>query len=142
MPVSSVIRSTGVYLPDKILTNHDLEKLVDTSDEWIKQRSGIESRRIAAEGETTADMAVEAARQALERGDVDPQSIDTVIVATTTPDRTFPSVAVKVQAALGIPVGIAFDLQAVCTGFVYGLAAADNFIRGGQSKRVLLSWDG
>lgn len=138
MSVSSVILSTGAYLPEKVMTNADLEKIVDTSDEWIQQRSGIKSRHIAADDQTAADLAISAARNALERGGIDPASIDGVIVATTTPDQTFPSVAVKVQAALDIPVGLAFDVQAVCTGFVYALATADNFIKAGQAKRVLV----
>ena len=138
MAVRSVILSSGAYLPEKVMTNADLEKIVDTTDEWITQRSGIKSRHIAADDETTADLAIAAARDALERGDIDPQSIDGVIVATTTPDQTFPSVAVKVQAALGLPVGLAFDVQAVCTGFVYALSTADNFIKAGQAKRILV----
>ena len=138
MPIQSVIVSTGSYLPEKVMSNADLEKIVDTSDEWITQRSGIKTRHIAAENETTADLAIAAARDAIERGGIDPLSIDGVIVATTTPDQTFPSVAVKVQAALGLPVGLAFDVQAVCTGFVYALATANNFITGGQAKRILV----
>ncbi|MFK7839196.1 MAG: beta-ketoacyl-ACP synthase III [Bdellovibrionales bacterium] len=138
MSIRSVILSTGAYLPEKIMTNADLEKIVDTSDEWIKQRSGIDSRHIAADDETTADLAIAAARDAMERGGVDPSTIDGVIVATTTPDQTFPSVAVKVQAALDLPVGLAFDVQAVCTGFVYALATANNFITAGQAKRLLV----
>jgi 3-oxoacyl-[acyl-carrier-protein] synthase-3 len=138
MSVRSVVLSTGSYLPSKILSNADLEKMVDTTDEWITQRSGIKNRHIAADDETTADLAIHAARNALENGDIDPASIEGVIVATTTPDQTFPSVAVKVQAALGLPVGIAFDVQAVCTGFVYALATADNFIKAGQAKRILV----
>ncbi|MGB0719894.1 MAG: beta-ketoacyl-ACP synthase III, partial [Bdellovibrionales bacterium] len=134
----SIIKSTGAYLPEKILTNADLEKIVDTSDEWIVQRSGIKQRHIAADGETTADLAIAAARDALTRSGYGPNDIDGVIVATTTPDQTFPSVAVKVQAALGLPVGLAFDVQAVCTGFVYALATADNFIKAGQAKRLLV----
>lgn len=138
MSIQSVILSTGSYLPSNVMTNADLEKIVDTTDEWITQRSGIKSRHIAADDETTADLAIAAARDALERGGIDPKTIDGVIVATTTPDQTFPSVAVKVQAALGLPVGLAFDVQAVCTGFVYALATADNFITCGQAKRILV----
>ena len=132
------IIATGSYLPEKILTNADLEKMVDTSDEWIQQRSGIKSRHIAADDETTGTLAINAARQALERSGLTPADIDGVIVATTTPDHTFPSVAVKVQAALNIPPGLAFDVQAVCTGFVYALATANNFICQGQAKRILV----
>lgn len=138
MTLRSVILSTGAYLPEKILTNHDLEKMVETSDEWIYQRSGIRERRIAAQDQTTGDMAVEAAKAALKNSGLSPDDIDGVIVATTTPDLTFPSVAVKVQAALGIGIGLAFDVQAVCTGFVYALSVADNFIRLGQAKRILV----
>lgn len=138
MSVRSVILSTGAYLPENILTNAALETMVDTSDEWIMQRSGIKQRHIAAANETTADLAIAAAKDAIKNGDIDPATIDGVIVATTTPDQTFPSVAVKVQAALGVPVGIAFDVQAVCTGFVYAIATADNFIKAGQAKRILV----
>lgn len=133
----SVIRSTGAYLPPKILTNKDMEKIVDTTDEWIVQRTGIRQRHIA-EKETTGDMAIAAGRMALERGGLKGTDIDALIVATTTPDKIFPAVAVNVQQALGIPPGPAFDVQAVCSGFVYALSIADNFIRGGQAKRVLI----
>ncbi len=138
MPITSIIRSTGSYLPEKVMTNADLEKIVDTTDEWIVQRSGIKSRHIAADNESTGDMAIAAAKKALEAAGLKPNDIDGVIVATTTPDRTFPSVAVKVQGELGIPAGLAFDVQAVCTGFVYALATADNFIARGQAKRILV----
>ncbi len=138
MTIKSVIKSTGAYLPEKILTNQDLEKIVDTTDEWITQRSGIKQRHIAADDETTADLAIAAAKQALGSSGLSPENIDGVIVATTTPDQTFPAVAVKVQAALGLPAGLAFDVQAVCTGFVYALATADNFITAGQAKRILV----
>jgi len=134
----AVIQGTGSYLPEKVLTNQDLERMVDTTDEWITQRSGIRSRHIAAEGETTSDMAIVAARKALDAAGMSAADIDGVIVATTTPDYTFPSVAVSVQAALGVPAGLAFDVQAVCTGFVYALATANNFITCGQAKRILV----
>jgi 3-oxoacyl-[acyl-carrier-protein] synthase-3 len=136
--IRSVIRSTGSYLPERIMTNADLEKIVDTSDEWIVQRSGIHSRHIAAENETTSDMAIKAARAALTASGLEAKDIDGIIVATTTPDQTFPAVAVKVQQALNIPAGMAFDVQAVCTGFVYALSIANNFIVCGQSKRILV----
>ncbi|MCI5060085.1 MAG: ketoacyl-ACP synthase III [Alphaproteobacteria bacterium] len=136
--MQSVITGTGAYLPEKILTNADLEKMVDTSDEWIIQRSGIKERRIAAKDETTGDMALAAAKKALEAGGLTPQDIDGVVVATTTPDRTFPSVAAKVQGELGMAPGLALDVQAVCTGFIYALSVADNFIRLGQAKRLLV----
>lgn len=136
--IRSVIRGTGRYLPEKVLTNVDLEKLVDTTDDWITKRSGIKSRHIAADDETTSDMAVRAAREALKAADLNASQIDGIIVATTTPDKTFPSTAALVQAKLGTPPCLAFDLQAVCSGFVYGLSVANNFIRTGQAKRILL----
>ena len=126
MTVNSIILSTGSYLPERILTNADLEKMVDTTDEWITQRSGIKERHIAADNETTGDMAINAARKALKNSSLSSDDIDGVIVATTTPDRTFPSVAVKVQGELNLKPGLAFDVQAVCTGFVYALTVADN----------------
>jgi 3-oxoacyl-[acyl-carrier-protein] synthase-3 len=138
MTLRAVIRSCGSYLPEKILTNADLEKIVETSDEWIVQRTGIKERRMAAQNERTSDLAIAAGRAALENAGLAGADIDTVLVATSTPDRTFPSVAVLVQAGLGIPRGAAFDLQAVCSGFVYGLSVADAMIRAGQSKRILL----
>ncbi len=139
MAFSSVIRATGSYLPEKILSNYDLEKMVDTSDEWIVQRSGIKERHIAGDLETTSYMAVQAAKRALaEAKDISVDDIDGVIVATTTPDQTFPSVAVSVQKALGVPVCTAFDVQAVCSGFIYALSIADNFIKAGQLKKVLV----
>lgn len=138
MSIRSKIISTGSYLPEKIMTNSDLEKIVDTSDEWIFQRSGIKQRHIAADDQSTADMAVIAAKNAIEQAGISPEDIDGIIVATTTPDQTFPSVAVRVQSALDVPVGVAFDVQAVCTGFVYALSVADNFIKAGQLKRILV----
>ena len=136
--IRSVIRSTGSYLPAREMTNADLEKIVDTNDEWIVQRSGIKLRHIAAENETTSDMAIKAAQNALAESGLSAADIDGIIVATTTPDQTFPAVAVKVQQALGCSAGMAFDVQAVCTGFVYALAVANNFIICGQSKRILV----
>ncbi|MGN7438327.1 MAG: beta-ketoacyl-ACP synthase III [Alcanivorax sp.] len=138
MTIRSRIISTGSYLPEKIMSNSDLEKIVETSDEWIFQRSGIKNRHIAADEQSTSDLAVNAARNALDSAGLKPDDIDGIIVATTTPDQTFPSVAVMVQEKLGVPVGIAFDVQAVCTGFVYALSVADNFIKAGQLKRVLV----
>ncbi len=138
----SVIRSQvvglGAYLPENILTNADIAKRVDTSDEWISERTGIRRRRIAAEGELTSHLAHKAAIAALEDARLAAADIDLVIVATTTPDETFPSVASVIQARLGMTRGAAFDVQAVCSGFIYGLAVADNFIRCGQAKTVLL----
>lgn len=138
MTFFSRIVSTGSYLPEKIVTNADLEKIVDTSDEWIFQRTGIRERRVAADRQPTSDLAVRAAKAALESGGVRPDQIDGIIVATTTADQTFPSVAVRVQQVLDIPVCPAFDIQAVCTGFIYALSVADNFIRLGQMKRILV----
>ncbi len=134
----SVILGCGSYLPSQVLTNEELARKVDTSDEWIVQRTGIHERRIAAEGELTSHMAVHAARQALAHAHVDAQSIDLIVLATSTPDNTFPASAVAVQADLGITHGAAFDLQAVCSGFVYGLATADGLLKSGAFKRALV----
>jgi len=134
----SVVVGCGSYLPSRILTNADLARKVDTSDEWIVQRTGIRERRIAAPGERTSDLALAAARAALANGDVDPQSIDLIVLATSTPDNTFPATAVSVQAGLGITRGAAFDLQAVCSGFVFALAAADGLLKNGGFKRALV----
>jgi 3-oxoacyl-[acyl-carrier-protein] synthase III len=133
-----VIRGVGAYLPKRVISNDDLARIVDTSDEWIRERTGIEERHIAEDGEFTSDMGVAASRQALVRAGIDPIDIDLVICATATPDRTFPATAVKVQCGLGITKGAAFDVQAVCSGFIYALAVADNFIKAGQSKRALV----
>ncbi len=137
MTVKAYISGTGSYLPPKVLTNKDLERMVDTSDEWIVQRSGIKERHIA-ENETTADMAIKAAARAIEMAGISADQINGIIVATTTPDSTFPAVAVKVQSALGIPACPAFDVQAVCSGFVYALSTADAYIRTGLMSRVLV----
>ena len=134
----SVIRGVGAYLPKRIVTNAELERLVDTSDDWIVERTGIRQRHIAADGELTSDLGIAAARQALVRSGIDPVEIDLVICATATPDRTFPATAVKIQAGLGISKGAAFDIQAVCSGFVFALATADNFLKTGQFKRALV----
>ncbi len=134
----SKITGTGSYLPEKILTNHDLEKMVETSDEWIRERTGIEKRHIAKEGETTCDLAEQAARLAIEAAGRRPQDIDLIIVATTTPDKVFPSTACLLQNRLGIHGPAAFDVQAVCSGFVYALTVADKFIRTGAAKRALV----
>jgi 3-oxoacyl-[acyl-carrier-protein] synthase III len=128
----------GSYLPSHILTNSELAQKVDTSDEWITQRTGIRERRIAAPGEHTSDLALAAARAALAASNVDPQSIDLIVLATSTPDNTFPATAVSVQAGLGITHGAAFDLQAVCSGFVFALATADGFLKTGGFKRALV----
>jgi 3-oxoacyl-[acyl-carrier-protein] synthase-3 len=125
-------------LPSRVVSNDELAKTVDTSNEWIVQRTGIRERHIAAVGELTSDLAIKAAQAALADADVDPQSIDLIVVATSTPDNTFPASAVTVQAGLGITRGAAFDLQAVCSGFVFGLSTVDALLRAGAFKRALL----
>ena len=134
----SVVLGCGCYLPNRVLTNAELAGKVDTSDEWIVQRTGIHERRIAAPGECTSDLAIAAACNALADGDIDPQSIDLIVLATSTPDNTFPATAVTVQAGLGITRGAAFDLQAVCSGFVYALAVADSMLKSGAFRRALV----
>lgn len=139
----SILRSQvigcGSYLPSRVVLNSDLAAMgVETSDEWIVQRTGIRQRHIAAEGEKTSDLAVAAARQALQRAGIEGKDLDLIVLATTTPDHTFPATATKVQAMLGMTGGAAFDVQAVCSGFVYALAQADNMIRLGQAKKALV----
>ncbi len=134
----SRIAGTGSYLPGKILTNADLEKMVDTTDEWIVARTGIKERHVAAENEFTSDLAAQAARQAIETASITAQDIDLIIVATTTPDRIFPSAACLLQNKLGIAGCPAFDVQAVCSGFVYALTTADQFIKSGAAKCALV----
>ena len=134
----SVIRGVGAYLPKRVMTNEDISKIVDTSDEWIVERSGIRSRHIADEGELTSDLGIAAAKKALVRAGLDPVDIDLIVCATATPDKTFPATAVRIQAGLGVTKGAAFDVQAVCSGFVFALAVADNFLRAGQFKRALV----
>lgn len=134
----SRIAGTGGYLPEKVLTNHDLESMVETSDEWITDRTGIKERHIAAADETTCDLAEQAARRALDAAGIDPADLDLIVVATTTADRVFPSTACLLQARLGNRGCPAFDVQAVCTGFVYALSVADNFIRVGAARRALV----
>jgi len=136
--IRSVIRGVGAYLPKRVMTNEDISKIVDTTDDWITERTGIKARHIAADGELTSDLGIAAAKQALVRAGIDPIDIDLVICATATPDRTFPSTAVRIQHELGVTKGAAFDIQAVCSGFVYGLATADNFLKAGQSRRALV----
>jgi 3-oxoacyl-[acyl-carrier-protein] synthase-3 len=138
MTIYSRIAGTGSYLPEKILTNRDLEKLVDTSDEWIYTRTGIRQRHVAAEHEKASDLALAASLKALEAAGVGPEDIDLIIVATTTADMVFPSTACLLQAKLGIKNCPAFDLQAVCSGFVYALSTADNFIKSGQYRNALV----
>jgi 3-oxoacyl-[acyl-carrier-protein] synthase III len=134
----SVILGCGSYLPSQVLTNDDLARTLDTSDEWIVQRTGIHERRIAAPGEVTSQMATHAARAALAHARLDPQAIDLILLATSTPDNTFPASAVTVQAELGITHGAAFDVQAVCSGFVYALATADALLKTGAFSRALV----
>jgi 3-oxoacyl-[acyl-carrier-protein] synthase-3 len=134
----SVVLGCGSYLPSRVLTNADLAGKVDTSDEWIVQRTGIHERRIAAPGELTSQLATHAARAALAHARVEAQSIDLIVLATSTPDNTFPASAVSVQADLGITHGAAFDLQAVCSGFVYALATADGLLKSGAFNRALV----
>ncbi len=134
----SRIMATGSYLPEKVLTNADLEKIVDTTDQWIIERTGIKQRHIVADNQTTCDLAEAAARNAIEAADIDPQTIDLIIVATTTPDRVFPSTACLLQQRLDIHSCPAFDIQAVCTGFIYALDIADKYIKTGVAKRVLV----
>ncbi len=136
--IRSIIRGSGSALPRRVMTNDDMAKIVDTSDDWITERTGIKQRHIAGDGETTRTLATEAARRALTHAKLTPNDIDLIIVATSTPDNTFPATAALVQADLGITQGAAFDVQAVCSGFVYALTIADNFIRAGQHKGVLV----
>jgi len=136
--IRSVVLGCGSYLPERILTNAELASKVDTSDEWIVQRTGIKQRHIAAEGEFTSHLATRAAQAALANAGIDAQSIDLIVLATSTPDNTFPATAVAVQAALGINHGAAFDLQAVCSGFIFALTTADSLLRTGAGKRALV----
>ena len=132
------IAGIGAYLPEKILTNAGMEAIVETSDAWIRERTGIEQRHIAAEGELTSDLGVAAARRALEAAGIDADAVDLIVVATATPDLTFPATATIIQDKLGVTQGAAFDVHAVCSGFLYALATADNFIRCGQAKTALV----
>jgi len=136
--VRAVVTGCGGYLPEKVLTNDDLAKVIDTSDRWISERTGIKERRIAAEGELTSSMGAQAARAALDDAGLAPEDIDLIILATSTPDQTFPASAVTIQAELGITHGAAFDVQAVCSGFVFALATAENYLKSGQFKRALV----
>lgn len=138
MMLRSQIIGCGAYLPERIITNEELSATIDTTDEWIVSRTGIRQRHIAADGELTSDLAIASAKEAMKNAGVVASDIDLIIVATATPDNTFPATATKVQAKLGITRGAAFDLQAVCSGFIYGLSVADNFIKCGQAKTILL----
>ena len=134
----TVVKGCGGYLPKRILTNEDLAKVVDTTDEWIVTRTGIKERRIAAKGELTSTMGMAAARAALDDAGLKPEEIDLIVLATSTPDQTFPATAVTIQADLGITHGAAFDVQAVCSGFVFALATADNYLKSGEFRRALV----
>ncbi|HEX2525540.1 MAG TPA: beta-ketoacyl-ACP synthase III [Geminicoccus sp.] len=134
----SIVLGIGSYLPERMITNDDLAKTVDTSDEWIRERTGITRRHFVAQGEQTSDLGVAAALRAIEDAGIEPASIDLVIVATSTPDNTFPATATAVQRKLGLPIGIAFDVQAVCAGFVYALSVADAMLVTGRARRALV----
>lgn len=134
----AVVAGVGSYLPERVMTNDDISKIVDTTSEWIVQRTGIRQRHIAADGETTSDLATKAAERALQHAGMSASEIDLVILATSTPDNTFPATAVSVQHRLGIVQGAAFDVQAVCSGFVYAMSIADSFIRAGNAKNVIV----
>ncbi|MCC7320390.1 MAG: ketoacyl-ACP synthase III [Rubellimicrobium sp.] len=138
MTVRSVVRGVGHCLPERVVPNAEFESLVDTSDEWIRTRSGIERRHFAAEGQLTSDLATQAARAALDSAGLGPADIDAIVLATSTPDLTFPATATMVQAALEMEHGFAFDVQAVCAGFVYALTTADALIVAGRARRVLV----
>ena len=138
MTVTAQIIGCGSYLPERVVTNDELSRWVDTSDEWIVARTGIRQRHIAADGELTSDLAFEAAVRALEHAHVDVSRVEMVILATTTPDQTFPATAISVQAKLGLANGAAFDVQAVCSGFIYALSIADSFIKAGQAETILV----
>jgi 3-oxoacyl-[acyl-carrier-protein] synthase-3 len=138
MILRSQVTGCGAYLPARVVTNDEIAARVATSDEWIRQRTGIRERRVAADGELTSDLGVNAAQAALAQAGMAPNDLDLVICATSTPDDTFPSTATRIQARLGITRGAAFDIQAVCSGFIFALAVADNFLRCGQAKTVLV----
>jgi 3-oxoacyl-[acyl-carrier-protein] synthase-3 len=138
MNLRAQIAGCGAYLPERVLTNDELARRLDTSDEWIRQRTGIGARHIAADGELTSDLALIAARRALERAGMSGSDLDLIVLATATPDHTFPATATKVQAQLGMKRGAAFDIQAVCSGFIFALAIADNALRLGQARTALV----
>lgn len=138
MSIRSAIIGTGSYLPERIVTNDEMSQFVNTTDEWIRERTGICERHFAEEGEFTSDLAFRAAERAIEAAGIDKQDIDLIILATTTPDLTFPATATIIQSRLNIHHGAAFDVQAVCSGFIYALSVADNFIKAGQSKTALV----
>ncbi|KEO51324.1 beta-ketoacyl-ACP synthase III [Thioclava pacifica] len=138
MTIRSVVRGVGHYLPERVVENAEFEKTLDTTDEWIRSRTGIERRHFAAEGETTSQLAIKAAQAALDDAGMSVDQIDAIVVATSTPDHTFPSVATMVQAGLGSTTGFAYDVQAVCAGFIFALTNANGLILSGQAERVLV----
>jgi len=142
LPRSSQLRSVvlgcGAYLPERVVTNDDLSRQIDTTDEWIRERTGIKQRHIAAEGELTSHLGAKAAERALRAAGIAAEEVDLIVVATSTPDETFPATATRVQAQLGMTRGFAFDVQAVCAGFIFALATADNFLKSGQAKTALV----
>lgn len=138
MITRSLIVGTGSYLPERVVTNAELSAKVETSDEWIIERTGIHQRHVAAEGEYTSDLATKAAQKALAAAGIDGKDVDLIVLATATPDKTFPATAATVQANLGCYGAPAFDVQAVCSGFVYALTVADNFIKAGQAKTAVV----
>ncbi len=138
MMLRSHIVGCGSYLPARVVTNHEMAAMVDTSDDWISERTGIRMRHIAADGETTSDLATQAALRALEMAEIKGADVDLIVLATATPDQTFPATATTVQARIGMTGGAAFDVAAVCSGFIYALATADNFIRAGQARTALV----
>ncbi|MFO1087031.1 MAG: beta-ketoacyl-ACP synthase III [Reyranellaceae bacterium] len=136
--IRSVVQGCGAYLPDRVVTNEELAKTLDTSDEWIRQRTGIRQRHIAADGEFTSHLAIKASQRALEHAGIDVADLDLIVLATATPDETFPATATRVQAALGMTKGAAFDVQAVCAGFVYGVSVADSLLKNGVASTALV----
>jgi 3-oxoacyl-[acyl-carrier-protein] synthase-3 len=138
MPLRAQVLGCGAYLPARVVTNQEISQKVETSDEWIRQRTGIRERRLAADGELTSDLGVKAGEAALARAGLAANDLDLIICATSTPDETFPATATRIQSALGMTRGAAFDVQAVCSGFVYGLSVADSFIRCGQAGTVMV----
>jgi 3-oxoacyl-[acyl-carrier-protein] synthase-3 len=138
MAIRSQVVGCGSYLPLRVMSNDELARTVDTSDEWIRKRTGIRERHLAADGEATSDLGLKAAQAALEQSGLAPDDLDLIVCATATPDETFPATATRIQARLGMTRGAAFDVQAVCSGFIYALAVADNFIRCGQARSVLV----
>ncbi len=136
--IRSVVQGCGSYLPERVVTNEELSKTVDTTDEWIQQRTGIRQRHIAADGEFTSHLAIKASERALEHAGIKASDLDLIVLATATPDETFPATATRVQAALGMTKGAAFDVQAVCAGFVYGVSVADSLIKNGIASTALV----